>query len=208
MKNYEKLTGLLEILKWRRDVRHFRPDALEPGLIERLIAVAQHAPSVGYSQPWRFVEVVTPGLRRQLQEKFEEANEAAARAYPEDEAAEYRRLKLAGLEVAPVVLAVFCDHGTEVGRGLGRQSMPEMLAYSVVMAIHTFWLAATAAGIGVGWVSIVDPAAVCELFEVPAEWGLMGVLCVGREQERSLQPELARQNWAARDERAAQFWRR
>ena len=75
-----------------------------------------------------------------------------------DRAARYARLKLAGLDDAPCQLAVFADPETGQGHGLGRLTMPEMIAYSAVAAVHTLWLAARAEGIGMGWVSILDPA--------------------------------------------------
>ncbi|WP_299657409.1 nitroreductase family protein, partial [uncultured Jannaschia sp.] len=78
---------------------------------------------------------------------------------------------------APVHLAVFTDHAVREGRGLGRRTMPETLAYSTVMAIHTLWLAARAENIGLGWVSILDPDAVAAVLDVPSNWSLTGYLC-------------------------------
>ena len=80
----------------------------------------------------------------------------------------YAQLKLAGLEEAPGHLAVFADRSTAQGHGLGRHTMPEMIEYSAVTAVHTIWLAARAQGIGMGWVSILDPQAVAALLDVPA----------------------------------------
>ncbi len=100
-------------------------------------------------------------------------------AYEGERAALYARLKLEGLREAPVQFAVFCDHGTERGHGLGRKTMPEMLDYSVVTAITQFWLAARVAGLGVGWVSILEPAEVYAALGTPPEWKLIAYLCVG-----------------------------
>ncbi|HUN45554.1 MAG TPA: 5,6-dimethylbenzimidazole synthase, partial [Stellaceae bacterium] len=143
---------LQELLAWRRDVRRFRRDPLPDGLLERLVHVAMLAPSVGLSQPWRFVLVEDPGRRAAVRGNFERANAEALAAHEGEEARLYASLKLAGLEEAPVQLAVFADRGTPQGRGLGRRTMPEMIEYSVVAAIHTLWLAARADGIGLGWV--------------------------------------------------------
>ena len=82
--------------------------------------------------------------------------------------------------------------------GLGRKTMPETLDYSVVAAVHTFWLCARAANLGVGWVSILDPAQVCRALEVPPAWKLIAYLCVGFPQEEHLDPELERHDWQAR----------
>lgn len=95
-------------------------------------------------------------------------------------------------------LAIFCDDDPEQGHGLGRLTMPETLAYSTVSMIHTFWLAARAEGVGVGWVSILDPDAVTEALQVDAGWRLVAYLCVGYPEEEHVDPELERARWQAR----------
>ena len=125
-------------------------------------------------------------------------NAEALSGYTGDRAQLYAQLKLAGLNDAPVQLAVFNDDTTERGHGLGRRTMPEMADYSVVTAIHTLWLAARAEGIGLGWVSILDPAAVARILDVPAEWRFIGHLCIGYPAEESDTPELERAEWERR----------
>ena len=149
-------TQLRELLIWRRDVRRFRPEPLPLGTLERLIDVACLAPSVGLSQPWRFAIVDDPARRRAVLEDFRSCNADALNSYGDNLAAQYAKLKLAGLEEAPCQMAIFAEPATEIGHGLGRKTMPEMAEYSVVAAIHTMWLAARADGIGMGWVSISD----------------------------------------------------
>ena len=129
------------------DVRRFRPDPVPEKLIDDLIELATHAPSVGFSQPWRFVKVRSPERRRAVWESFAEANARALGGYEGAQKANYMGLKLAGLKEAPIHLAVFCDESTATGSGLGRQTMPETLRYSVVAAIQTMWLAARAEGL-------------------------------------------------------------
>jgi 5,6-dimethylbenzimidazole synthase len=189
---------LVELLTWRRDVRRFRSDALPEGLVEHLLEIATLAPSVGLSQPWRFVLVDDARRRAEVRQNFAHANAEALAAYEGAEAESYARLKLAGLDEAPVHLAVFADAGTEQGRGLGRRTMPEMIEYSTVTAIHTLWLAARAEGIGLGWVSILDPAAVARSLEVPETWALVGYLCLGYPLEADDTPALERAGWERR----------
>ncbi|MGI4876886.1 MAG: 5,6-dimethylbenzimidazole synthase [Janthinobacterium lividum] len=192
------------LLAWRRDVRHFLSDPLPPGLIDTLLDRAACAPSVGNAQPWRFVRVVTPALRLAVIAAADAANTEAAEMYDDNaQRAAYRVLKLHGLREAPEHIAVFCDEGTADGHGLGRQTMPETLRYSVVLAIHTLWLSARAHGVGLGWVSIVDPAAVVRLLDVPAEWHLVAYLCLGTPVEAAMTPELDRNGWQARLDPAA-----
>jgi 5,6-dimethylbenzimidazole synthase len=189
---------LRELIVWRRDVRRFRPDALPDGAVERLIELASLAPSVGLSQPWRFVLVEEKGRRAAVRANFERCNASALSAYDGERAQRYASLKLAGLDEAPVHLAVFADRATAQGHGLGRRTMPEMAEYSAVMAIHTLWLVARAEGLGLGWVSILEPAEIARALEVPAEWIFLGYFCLGYPQAETETPELQRAGWEQR----------
>ena len=189
---------LAELFAWRRDVRRFVDAPLLEGALERLLGVANGAPSVGLSQPWRFVLVDDPGRRAAIRGNFGRANAAALEARDGERAAAYARLKLAGLEVAPCHLAVCAEMDPAQGGGLGRGTQPETTAYSAVLAVHTLWLAARAEGLGVGWVSILDPAAALRTLDVPASWVLVAYLCVGWPAGESDVPELERYGWECR----------
>ena len=189
---------LRDLLIWRRDVRRFRTEALPPGMIECLIGVACLAPSVGLSQPWRFVIVDDPARRRAVLEDFRSCNAEALKSYADDLAARYAKLKLAGLEEAPSQVAIFADPATQTGHGLGRRTMPEMIEYSVVAAIHTLWLAARAEGIAMGWLSILTPGRINQVLDVPEAWRFLGYFCLGYPQAESASPELERAGWERR----------
>jgi 5,6-dimethylbenzimidazole synthase len=189
---------LRDLFVWRRDVRHFRRDPLPPGSIERLIETACLSPSVGLSQPWRFVIVEDAGRRHAVAENFRACNGEALSAYSGEAAERYAALKLAGLEEAPCHVAVFADRATDVGAGLGRRTMPEMAEYSVVAAVCTLWLAARAEGIGLGWVSILDPRRIGDILSVPDDWIFIGYLCLGYPQQEDDTPELERAQWERR----------
>ncbi len=199
---------LAQLFMLRRDVRRFRPDPLPAGTLERLLALASLAPSVGLSEPWRFAIVTDPARRAAIRANFEACNQAALAGYDGERAALYAGLKLAGIDVAPVQFAAFSDHATEQGAGLGRQTMPEMADYSVVAAIHTLWLAARAEGIGLGWVSILDPAAIAAILDVPREWRLVGYFCLGYPHEEATTPELQRLGWATRGDMSGRVLQR
>jgi 5,6-dimethylbenzimidazole synthase len=190
--------SLRDLLVWRRDVRRFRSDPLPEGTLDRLIETACLAPSVGLSQPWRFVVVDNPTRRRAVLENFRIANADALKSYADDLAARYAELKLAGLAEAPDQLAIFADAATGTGHRLGRRTMPEMAEYSVVAAIMTMWLAARAEGIGMGWVSILTPAEINALLDVPQTWRLIGYFCLGYPQADDDRPELERAGWERR----------
>lgn len=191
---------LADLFRRRRDVRHFRPDPISPDLLEHLLTLANLAPSVGLSQPWRFVTVDEPKRRAAVRADFAACNDLALSAQSTDRASLYARLKLAGLDQAPCHLAVFVDPDPEQGHGLGRATMPETLAYSTVMAVHTLWLAARAAGLGLGWVSIINPDAIKAILDVPDNWRLIGYFCVGYPAIDFEVPELEVAGWESRHE--------
>ncbi len=187
-----------ELLIWRRDVRRFKRDALPGGEIEALLAAAHRAPSVGNSQPWRFALVDDPARRAAVRADFARCNAEALAGYAGEQAKLYAGLKLAGLDDAPVQLAVFADVESAQGHGLGRRTMPETMEYSAVGAVILLWLAARAAGIGVGWLSILDPAAVSRALDIPGNWRLIAYLCIGYPADPSDVPDLERAGWQAR----------
>ena len=179
-------------------MRHFRPDPVSPETLDALLEAADLAPSVGLSQPWRFVSVDDPARRAAIRADFAACNARALAAQSADRAGLYARLKLAGLDQAPCHLAVFAEPDPTQGHGLGRATMPETLAYSVVMAVHTLWLAARAMGLGLGWVSILDPQRVHAVLDVPADWIFIGYFCLGTPMTDADSPELERIGWEQR----------
>ena len=186
---------LKQLFLWRRDVRRFKPDAIDNDILHDILRQAMLAPSVGYSQPWRFISVETESLRQQIIQNYETENAKASQIYDNEQAQLYRSLKLAGLKEAPTHLAIFAEQEPQQGKGLGRQTMPETIHYSVVAAIENLWLAARANGVGMGWVSILDPLAVCKTLETPKNWYLIGYMCLGYPQEEHTDPELIRAGW-------------
>ncbi len=192
--------GFADLLAWRRDVRRFRAgEPPDEKILETLFQLAALSPSVGNCQPTRFVRVDDEARREAVIANFEVANRQALDAYAGERAALYARLKLAGLREAPVHLAVFCDEETEQGHGLGARTMPETRRYSAVCSLHTFWLAARVRGLGVGWVSILDPDRLADGLEVPRSWAFIAYLCVGWPQEEHVTPELERAGWQKRE---------
>jgi 5,6-dimethylbenzimidazole synthase len=189
---------LARLMRWRRDVRRFRTDPVEAAVLDRCLRAFGLAPSVGLSEPWRLIRVESPRARAAAIANYEAANADALSSYADDKARLYAGLKLSGMREAPVHLAVFCDDSTEKGAGLGAGTMPEVRAYSVAGAITLFWLAARAEGLGVGWVSILDPVRLCADLDVPAGWGFIGYLCVGWPEADHDTPELERAGWEAR----------
>ena len=185
-------------MRWRRDVRRFRTDKVEAAVLDRCLCAFNLAPSVGLSEPWRMIDVTSPDARAAAIANFKTANAAALAGYCEDRANLYASLKLSGMQEAPVHLAIYCDDASAKGAGLGATTMPEMRAYSVVGAITLFWLLARAEGLGVGWVSILDPAQLAKDLNTPVGWQLIGYFCIGWPESDNDTPELERAGWETR----------
>jgi len=187
--------SMFELLRWRRDVRHFRRNPLPEEAITEMMQAIALAPSVGNSRPWRIVRVNSDAARQKIIENHGKANKQASRLYRDYELDEYQALKLAGLNEAPLQLAVFTDSAPIEGRGLGRQTMPETLTYSTVIAIHQLWLVARTLNIGVGWVSILNCETINKTLDVDPQWQFTAYLCIGYPQYDDDTPELVRTGW-------------
>jgi 5,6-dimethylbenzimidazole synthase len=190
--------SLRDLMRWRRDVRRFRSDPVDEAILRDCLASFALAPSVGLSEPWRILRIESAEARAAALANFTAANARALQGYDGDKARLYSGLKLSGMREAPVQLAIFCDEATGKGAGLGAATMPEMRRYSVVAAITQFWLVARAHGLGLGWVSILDPARLCRDLEAPDDWALVAYLCLGWPEDDSNTPELELAGWERR----------
>ncbi len=189
---------LEDLFAWRRDVRRFKPDPVTASLLDQVLASVGSAPSVGLSEPWRLVLVDDPKRRDAVRANFATANAEALADQSDERAALYAKLKLSGLDECPVQISVFCDESTEQGAGLGAATMPEMRRYSVVCAVMQMWLTARSLGVGMGWVSILDPVRLAKDLDVPEGWTLIAHLCLGWPEEEQLDCELERAGWEHR----------
>jgi len=180
----------------RRDMRHFAGGAVPPEQLRRLLAAAHHGPSVGFMQPWRFIRVNGPARRRQVHELVERERVQTARALGQRED-EFMRLKVQGLLEAAEVLAVTLADGRE-RHVFGRRTLPQMDLASAACAIQNLWLAARAEGLGMGWVSLFEPAELASLLGLPAGAEPIALLCLGPVQAFYEQPMLEQQRWAQR----------
>jgi 5,6-dimethylbenzimidazole synthase len=187
-----------QLMRQRRDVRRFRRDPVDEAVLARCLTAIQLAPSVGLSEPWRLLRITSDAAREAALKNFEKANAEALSGYSGTQANLYAGLKLSGMRDAPVQLAIYCDDETAQGHGLGAATMPEMRRYSVVSAVTLFWLALRAEGLGLGWVSVLDPAQLNHDLQVPAGWHLIGYFCIGHPEELSDSPELERKGWESR----------
>ncbi|AEU37398.1 5,6-dimethylbenzimidazole synthase [Granulicella mallensis] len=184
----------------RRDVRRgFIVDRPLPDeLLQRLLAAAHSAPSVGLMQPSRFIVIRDLATRKEVHNIFEEANLQAAATYSGAQGEQYSALKLEGILEAPQNLCVVCDTQAARGHRLGRHTMPETAAYSTVCAIQNLWLAGRAEGVGVGWVSILDPVRLRAVLHIPEHILPVAYLCLGYVDQFASAPDLERFGWEKR----------
>ncbi len=191
-----EIAGVYRAIAERRDMRHFRPDPVDPALLKRLLWAAHHAPSVGYMQPWRFIRITDRALRVRMHELVEVERRATAQALGERED-DFMRLKVEGLLEAGEVIVVALADGREK-HVFGRRTLPEMDLASVACAIQNMWLAARAEGIGLGWVSIFDPVELAALLGMPEGARPVAILCIGHVEQFYPRPMLEMEHWAER----------
>jgi 5,6-dimethylbenzimidazole synthase len=192
----EEIAAIYRVVALRRDMRHFLPDPLDETLVERLLAAAHLAPSVGFMQPWRFIRVRSPEVRQQIHALVDAERRQTATALGERED-EFMRLKVEGIRECAEVLVVALTHDRE-RHIFGRRTMPEMDLASVACAIQNLWLVARAEGVGMGWVSLFDPEQLAQLLQLPAGSRPIAVLCLGHVPEFYKKPMLEEANWAQR----------
>lgn len=191
--------AIYKVIAERRDMRHFLPTPIPTALLTKLLQAAHHAPSVGLMQPWRFIRVIDPQLRQTIHAQVNEERIKTAHAIGEFETtarmAEFMRLKVEGiLDCGVVLIATLCDHREK--HIFGRRTLPEMDMASVSCAIQNLWLAARAEGIGMGWVSMFDPAKLAQLLNIPDGAKPIAILCLGYVNSFYKEPMLVEEGWA------------
>ena len=178
----------------RRDMRHFSGGSVAPELLARLLNAAHQAPSVGLMQPWRFIRITEPALRRQIKALVEVERVRTAEALGE-RSEEFMRLKVEGIEDSAELLVAALMDGRE-RHVFGRRTLPQMDLASLSCAIQNLWLAARVEGLGMGWVSLFDPEALAELLGLPVGAEPLALLCLGPVAEFYPRPMLVEEGWA------------
>src|ERR1700758_203194 len=180
----------------RRDIRQFRSEPVSEDALFRILGAAHAAPSVGLSQPWNFIVIDSLDIRQQIKSSFAAVNAREQSKLEADSRRDlYGSLKLEGILEAPLNIAVTCDHSRGGSFVLGHAPMRQTALYSVCLAIENLWLAARVEGVGVGWVSILDPEAVAKILELPSEVELIAYLCIGYPLEFRAKPLLEEVGW-------------
>lgn len=188
--------ALASVVAGRRDIRRYRPDAVPQELITAVLEAGHRAPSVGHSQPWRFIVVTDPAIRDRAAAMADRARVDQAAHLASERAARMLDLKLEGLREAPVGVVVACDRRTPATGVLGRATFPDADLWSCATAIENMWLTARAHGLGMGWVTLFDPDELADLLGLPEGVVTLGWLCLGWPDERPPSPGLERAAWS------------
>jgi 5,6-dimethylbenzimidazole synthase len=192
-------TDLYDVIGRRRDVRaEFNGEPIAPDSLERMLGAAHSAPSVGNSQPWDFVLVRDPGTRARFQEHVATERATFAASLPEDRSKVFTPIKVEGIREATLGVVVTHDPDRGGPQVLGRHAIDDAGLYSTCLAIQNLWLAATAEGIGVGWVSFYREEFLQELLGIPSRIRPIAWLCVGPVTHLEEVPDLERHGWRHR----------
>jgi 5,6-dimethylbenzimidazole synthase len=191
--------GLYETIHQRRDVRsQFTGDPIPQSVLERVLEAAHAAPSVGLTQPWDFIVVEAVETRKAFYEHVQTERETFAASLDHDRATTFKDIKIDG--VLESTLSVVVTYDPERGQPdvLGRHAIDHAGLYSTCLAIENLWLAATAEGLGVGWVSFYREPFVTQLLGIPHPIRPVAWLCVGPVTHLEQVPDLERQRWRRR----------
>ena len=192
---------LENLIHWRRDVRghQFIDQPIPQEVQDRILTAGIKAPSVGYSQPARFITVNNPETKAKIRNIFDQSREQEARNFSDERRQKYDQLKLDGILEAPLNIAVYYQNPE--APTLGQTAMPEVGMYSVVCAIQNMWLMARAFNIGMGWVSILDQKKLAPIFKASSSQKLIAYLCLGYVEKFLPIPELKLKNWERQRDR-------
>ncbi|MDR7000178.1 nicotinate-nucleotide--dimethylbenzimidazole phosphoribosyltransferase [Neobacillus niacini] len=190
--------GVYHAIYSRRDIRSFIKHPIEEEKLRRIMKAAHHAPSVGFMQPWNFIMVRSDEIKQQLHDVVSKEVEVAGRYFEDERSLLYPKLKVEGILEAPVTICFTCNPTSGGEHVLGRNTIPETDAYSVVCAIQNLWLAARAEGLGVGWVSFYKKQDIRKILNIPPHIEPIGLLSVGYTHQFQEQPILETVGWGKR----------
>lgn len=183
----------------RRDVRaQFTGQPMPPGSLDRVLTAAHAAPSVGLSQPWDFVVVTDEGTRQAFRDHVQAERRLFAGTLAGERADRFAGIKVEGILESTLSVVVTYDPSRGAPAVLGRHAIDDAGLYSVCLAIENLWLAATAEGLGVGWVSFYREDFLASLLGIPAEVRPVAWLCVGPVSHMEGTPDLERHGWRER----------
>jgi 5,6-dimethylbenzimidazole synthase len=191
--------AVYKAIRLRRDIRRqFESTPISREALARILSAAHHAGSVGFMQPWDFILIEDVATRRQVLDSFLRERDRSANFYEDARRDLYLSLKLEGILESAMNVCVTCDRTRGGPHVLGRSSILETDLYSTCCAVQNLWLAGRAEGVGVGWVSILDPNELAKILGLPDHVVPVAYLCMGYVREFPDAPDLQRAGWRQR----------
>ena len=191
--NKKDLKTLTNIITSRRDVRgnNFINKKISSKKLNIILQSALNAPSVGFSQPWKFI-IVDKDKQDLVYTHFKKSFEKSKKKFIDRPL--YSSLKLEGIKESDINIAVYYKKSSS--NTLGQTYMKRTGEYSVVCAILNMWLTARALNIGMGWVSILKPKKINKIFNMNKnQYKFIAYLCLGYTKEFYDEPELKKLKW-------------
>jgi 5,6-dimethylbenzimidazole synthase len=193
------INELYDVIHRRRDVRgQFTGEPIPADVLERVLSAAHAAPSVGLSQPWDFILIDDDGVRETFYQHVRGERDVFAESLKAPDANRFSRIKIDGVRESSLSIVVTYDPDRGSPAVLGRHAIADAGLYSVCLAIQNLWLAATAEGLGVGWVSFYREPFVRDLLGIPDLVRPVAWLCLGPVTHLEARPDLERHGWRQR----------
>ncbi|RDI58129.1 nicotinate-nucleotide--dimethylbenzimidazole phosphoribosyltransferase [Flavobacterium glaciei] len=196
------MTDLDEILKSRRDTRHFTKDEVPDAVIEKALQAGHWAPSVGLTDATKYYLIKSAEIKKAIKGLFLEYDEkAVALTDSEEQKIAYKTLKLEAIEEAPLGLVICYDRSVLNNFTIGTVGSNEAIKFSSVCAAQNIWLSLTEQGYSMGWVSILNYYQFKQLLGLPENMEPLGYFCVGKPATNyDNQPMLQQLNWKQKQE--------
>ncbi|HHY20553.1 MAG TPA: 5,6-dimethylbenzimidazole synthase [Bacilli bacterium] len=196
----EEQEAIYKVIATRRDVRTFTNQPVPEDMLLRIIQAAHHGPSVGFMQPWNFIIVRSQDVKDKLAWAADKEKRALAIHYEDrdEKHQKFLSLKIEGLKQAPITICVTCDPTRGGAHVLGRNSIPETDMLSTACAIQNMWLAATAEGLAMGWVSFYKKSDVRDILGIPPHIEPLALMSVGYTDNYPVKPILETSGWRER----------
>ncbi|MGW5685098.1 5,6-dimethylbenzimidazole synthase [Nonomuraea sp. NPDC003754] len=193
------ISQLYDVIHRRRDVRgEFTGAPVPDEVLHRVLSAAHAAPSVGLSQPWDFILVRDRAVRAAFHDHVRQERDTFAATLDGEAARRFARIKIDGVLESTLSVVITYDPDRGGPAVLGRHAIADAGLYSVCLAIQNLWLAATAEGLGVGWVSFYRESFLRDLLGVPGVVRPVAWLCVGPVSHLEEVPDLERHGWRRR----------
>ncbi|WP_417939833.1 nicotinate-nucleotide--dimethylbenzimidazole phosphoribosyltransferase [Flavobacterium sp. RS13.1] len=196
------MSNLEDILKSRRDTRHFTADEVPDEVIEKALQAGHWAPSVGLTDATRYYIIKSTEVKNAVKNLFLDYNRKAEELTDNPEQKElYKSLKLEAIEEAPIGLIIAYDRSVLNQFTIGTVGSNEAVKFSSVCAVQNIWLSLTEQGYGMGWVSILNYYQFKKILDLPENIEPLGYFCIGKPATNyGNQPMLQQLNWKQKSE--------